>query len=196
MLSLPGCPTIVGHEFTGIVREVHPSVTTIKPGARAVILPADGDDSCQMCVRGCHSSCEHLKIYGYQSNGGLTDLATVKASMCFELPDTIPFDIGALIEPLAVAWNAIEGSGFQPATHRALVIGTGTIGLGTIACLVAMGVEPSRIMVVGRNAMRNEKAREYGIDNVYSSTDLNLVQKAKDLFEGHAVNTPHQIAIR
>ena len=148
-----------------------------------------------MCVRGCHSSCERLKLYGYQSNGGLTDLATVKASMCFELPDSIPFDIGALIEPLAVAWNAIEGSGFQAATHRALVIGTGTIGLGTTACLVAMGVEPSRIMVVGRNGMRNEKAREYGINNVYSSTDINLVQKAKDLFEKHAVYIPNQTAI-
>jgi threonine dehydrogenase-like Zn-dependent dehydrogenase len=146
-----------------------------------------------MCVRGCHSSCEHLKLYGYQSNGGLTDLATVKASMCFELPDSIPFDIGALIEPLAVAWNAIESSGFQAATHRALVMGTGTIGLGTIACLVAMGVEPSRIMVVGRNAMRNEKARQYGISNVYSSTDINLVQKAKDLFEKYAANIPNQL---
>jgi D-arabinose 1-dehydrogenase-like Zn-dependent alcohol dehydrogenase len=65
----------------------------IKPGARAVVLPADADDSCHMCVGGCHSSCEHLRLYGYQSNSGLTDLATVKASMCFELPDSISFDI-------------------------------------------------------------------------------------------------------
>jgi threonine dehydrogenase-like Zn-dependent dehydrogenase len=153
-----------------------------------VILPADGDDSCHMCVRGCHSSCEQLKLYGYQSNGGLADLATVKGSMCFELPDSIPLDIGALIEPLAVAWNAIESSGFQAATHRALVIGTGTIGLATIACLLAIGVDPSRIMVVGRNAMRNEKAREYGINNLYSSTDLNLVQEAKDIFEKYVTS--------
>jgi threonine dehydrogenase-like Zn-dependent dehydrogenase len=124
-----------------------------------------------------------LKIAGYQSNGGLMDLATVKATMCFELPDSIPFDIGALIEPLAVAWNAIESSEFNAAKHRALIIGTGTIGLATIACLVAIGVEPSRIMVVGRNAMRNEKAREFGINNVYSSTEANLVQKSKELFE-------------
>jgi threonine dehydrogenase-like Zn-dependent dehydrogenase len=183
MFSLPGKPTVAGHEFTGIVREVHPSVTTLKPGARIVVLPADADDSCHMCLKGCHSSCEHQKFYGLQSNGGLTDLATIKSSMCFELPDSIPFDVGALIEPLAVAWNAVELSGFRAATDRALVIGTGAIGLATVACLVALGVEPSRIMVVGRNAGRNEKARELGIENVFGSTDLDLLQKAKDLFE-------------
>jgi threonine dehydrogenase-like Zn-dependent dehydrogenase len=183
MLSIPGNPTTAGHEFTGTVREVHPSVTTLKPGARIVVLPADGDGSYHMCLRGCHSSHENQKFYGLQSNGGLTDLAVIKASMCFELPDSIPFDIGALIEPLAVAWNALELSGFRTATNRALVIGTGTIGLATIAWLVAIGVEPSRIMVVERNGMRNAKARELGIENVFGSADVDVVQKAKELFE-------------
>ena len=71
-----------------------------------------------------------------------------------------------MIEPLAVAWQAIDSSGFDAKTHRALVIGTGPIGIATIACLIAIGTDPSHIMVVGRNANRNEMAHKYGIKNI------------------------------
>jgi (R,R)-butanediol dehydrogenase/meso-butanediol dehydrogenase/diacetyl reductase len=184
MLTTPGNPKVVGHEFSGIVREVHPSVTTLKPGTRVVVLPADCDDGCHMCIQGCHTGCVKFQIYGCHSDGGLMDLTTIRASMCFELPDSVPYDTGAMVEPLAVGWNAVENSGFKAATNRALVIGTGPIGLATIACLVATGVDPSRIMVVGRNPTRNEKVRQYGITNIFSPTDADLVQKSKDLFGG------------
>ena len=53
-----------------------------------------------------------------------------------KLPASIPLDIGALVEPLAVGWHAVSNSPFKEG-DSVLVLGSGPIGLAVILALIA-----------------------------------------------------------
>ncbi|GME90206.1 unnamed protein product [[Candida] boidinii] len=56
------------------------------------------------------------------------------SSHVIKIPDTLPLDIAALVEPLSVAWHAVEIANFKEG-QTALVLGGGPIGLATILAL-------------------------------------------------------------
>src|ERR1700681_3893439 len=45
-------PVIMGHEASGVVDDVGPDVTTVKPGQRVVINPIIACGACDCCARG------------------------------------------------------------------------------------------------------------------------------------------------
>ena len=73
----------------------------------------------------------------------------------------IPTDLGALVEPLAVAYHAVRLSGIKPG-GTAAVFGSGPIGLVTTAALKAAGAE--KVFVVEPAAVRKAKAPGAGAD--------------------------------
>lgn len=105
---------------------------------------------------------------------------TVPASLCYPLPDSVSLELSALVEPLAVAWHGIQASGIKK-SQTALVIGTGPIGLATVVCLKALGIE--RIVVSGRSVKRNEHVAKWGVEAVVSSTD-NVAARTMEIFDG------------
>jgi threonine dehydrogenase-like Zn-dependent dehydrogenase len=64
-----------------------------------------------------------------------------------------------------------------------MVLGTGPVGIATVMCLQAMRFD--KIMVVGCSSLRNEIVKSLGVDEVHRSSDENLVNTAKILFEGY-----------
>lgn len=46
--------------------------------------------------------------------GGLGQFTTARVENYHLLPNDMPLDVGALVEPLAVAWHAAEFSGHKP----------------------------------------------------------------------------------
>ena len=57
----------------------------------------------------------------------MAEYVTVRADQCHVLPDEISDEIGAMLEPLAVALHAIMRAG-GVSGKRVLVLGAGTIG--------------------------------------------------------------------
>ena len=66
-----------------------------------------------------------------------------------------------------------------------LVLGTGMIGITTVASLIVLGVERERIMVVGRNKARNEGVRQFGVEKTYE--DEEDIAISKELFDGYVL---------
>lgn len=68
------------------------------------------------------------KRYGVTYNvsigfgGGLADFIVLDQTFLYHLPDNVPLEIGALIEPLAVAWHAVKMSNFEPG-QSVLILG-------------------------------------------------------------------------
>lgn len=54
--------------------------------------------------------------------GGLADFIVLNQTFLYHLPDNVPLEIGALIEPLAVAWHAVNMSNFEPG-QSVLILG-------------------------------------------------------------------------
>jgi (R,R)-butanediol dehydrogenase/meso-butanediol dehydrogenase/diacetyl reductase len=177
-------PHSLGHEFSAVVAEIHPSVVGFQLGDQVVVNPLWRCGSCHMCTTERPNSCLKQKYYGYNLDGGLSRSLVMDATRCYQVPRSVGLDIAALVEPLAVAWHAIQSSGLQQ-SQSAMVIGTGPVGVATILCLQALGID--EIMVVGRSLLRNNLVKSLGIKDIYRSSDGDLLGAARSLFDGYVV---------
>lgn len=120
-------PLIPGHEFSGEITEVDRG-SSFKTGDRVCIMPATSCGQCSFCLRGEINHCQNLKIIGVHLDGGFVQSAVVKENQLHLLPNGISFNIGALMEPIAVAIHCIERGEVSPG-KRIAVFGSGPIGI-------------------------------------------------------------------
>ncbi len=124
-------PFVPGHEFVGEVIDYGPgSARTVKAGRRVTSVPI-------MRAEGAH------KVIGFSHEcpGGFGELMLLDETVMIEVPDGMPDDHAALIEPLAVGLEHAR-RGRPDKNDAALVLGCGAIGLGVIAGLKLAGVAP------------------------------------------------------
>ncbi|MBV2153429.1 zinc-binding dehydrogenase [Kitasatospora sp. SUK 42] len=146
-------PQILGHEFSGTVIEVGEGVTDVKVGDRGAVYPlAVSCGECAACRRGLPFSCRLMGSLGSNvDGGGLAEFSTFDASLLHVLPEGVDLRLGALAEPMAVGWHAVERSGVERG-GAALIAGAGPIGIGAWFALKARGVE--RVLVSEPSADR------------------------------------------
>ncbi|RAL14947.1 2,3-butanediol dehydrogenase [Aspergillus homomorphus CBS 101889] len=171
-------PTTLGHEFSGTVEEVGcGDVAGLQVGDRVAVRPNLSDGDCPPCLRGTPNCCRNLGFVGYSSNaGGLSDHVVVDAGHAIPLPDSIPLDVGALVEPLSVAWHAADRSPLGDA-RTVLVVGGGPIGLAVVQVLQARGIES--IVVVEISSRRREFAKRLGATHVIDPRTEDVVSMVR-----------------
>jgi 2-desacetyl-2-hydroxyethyl bacteriochlorophyllide A dehydrogenase len=120
-------PATLGHEFAGLLDD----------GTAVAVQPNAPCGECEPCVSGRDQVCaaSNRRVLGVFNDGGLADEVVVDRRDLAVLPDGVGPEIGALVEPVAVALHAAHLAGLHdpdpPA--RVLVVGGGTIGLATVA---------------------------------------------------------------
>lgn len=159
-------PVVLGHEFSGVLAQVGAAVQGWKVGDRVVSETRTGACGvCYTCQSGFPQVCEHKRAYGIGINGAYAKYVAGPARLLHRLPDAIPFDVAATIEPIAVCVTSIlERCGLQ-AGESVVITGPGPIGLISVAVAKAAGA--TSILVTGRSSdqgIRFEKARELGAD--------------------------------
>ncbi|KAJ5178307.1 uncharacterized protein N7500_001006 [Penicillium coprophilum] len=173
-------PTTLGHEFSGTVEQVGSGVTGLKAGDRVAVIPNQFDDTCPSCSIGRFNICENLGFIGFSKGqaGGLSDHIVVDSKHAILLPDSIPLDIGALVEPLAVAWHAVSRCTLQT-NDTALVVGAGPIGLAIVQVLKAKGI--TSIIAVEVSERRREFALAQGATEVLNPLEVDAVAQVRAL---------------
>ena len=152
-------PTVLGHEGAGVVTAAG-SNAKVAPGTAVVIEPALPCGKCTTCRSGRYNLCPTGTCFGSPPTDGLfARHVVVPEAAVHALPDSIPAEIGAAIEPLAVAVWAVERAQVQ-AGHRVLVTGAGPIGL--LVCQVAAAKGAAEIVVTDVNDDRLAAARNFG----------------------------------
>ncbi|KAI9803435.1 MAG: hypothetical protein M1833_000954 [Piccolia ochrophora] len=175
-------PVTLGHEFSGTVEEVGDGIVDIKPGDRVVVEPIIYDETCDACQSGLINCCAQTGYIGLSGRGGgLSDHVVVPRKSVYRLPDNVPLDVGALVEPLAVAWHAVNISPFQP-NDSTLVLGGGPIGLAVVQCLKAR--DAKNVIVSEISERRKQFARDFGADHVLDPTKDDIIAKCKELCGG------------
>jgi threonine dehydrogenase-like Zn-dependent dehydrogenase len=174
---------ILGHEPMGVVEEVGPEVTHIKPGDRVVIPFNISCGSCFMCGKGLQSQCEttqvheydtgasllgYTKLYGQVPGGQAQFLRVPQAHYGpIKVPDGPPDDrFVYLSDVLPTAWQAVEYADV-PDGETVLVLGLGPIG--EMATRVAQHRGAGRVLAVDLVPERLERARAHGVE----ALDLN-----------------------
>ena len=119
---------VIGHEMSGTISAVGDAVSGIDVGERVVVRPLDHCGDCPACRRGHAHICQNLKFLGLDTDGAFQQKWNVPAHTIHKLPDTVPLDHAALIEPVAVACHDVRRGNVQPG-EDVLVIGGGPIGM-------------------------------------------------------------------
>lgn len=166
-------PLSLGHEPAGEVVEVGAEATGLKVGDRVVINPQGVPSG----IIGCGG--EH----GAMSEYLLLENAEVGRTVAV-FPDTVPFDVASLNEPMAVARHCVNRSEAKP-DDKVVVFGAGPIGLGVTIWLKLRGVR--HVVVADVIPERLRTALAVGADAVIDSSTENVTARLTEL-HGQAAN--------
>jgi Threonine dehydrogenase and related Zn-dependent dehydrogenases len=139
-LLSPGC--VLGHEFSGEIVEIGRGVgDEWKTGQRVTALPWIGCGKCEPCRLGRPYRCSSVMLRSsLDLPGAYSEFCRVGANEALNLPDTVSFEQGALVEPMAVGFNAVQRANIKT-KKPVFIMGAGPVGLSVALWCRFFGVE-------------------------------------------------------
>ena len=165
-------PVTQGHEVSGRVVSVGSDVHDLTVGQKVTIEPQVYCGKCYPCRHGKYNLCEELKVMGFQTTGTASEYFAVKASKVTPIPESMTYNEGAMIEPLAVTVHAARRAG-DLTGQKVVILGAGPIGILLAQSVKAFGA--SEVMITDVSDYRLRLASECGADYTINTreTDFN-----------------------
>ena len=179
-------PAILGHEVAGDIVKVGKNVTRFKAGDRVTVEPHAGCGVCEFCKKDLVNICLNKSAPGTPSwIGTFVEYFNAPEKTLYKLDDNISYELGTLIEPLAVAVHALERA---TVTERdsIIILGAGTIGLLTQVVAREMGFKT--IICTDTAPFNREMALKLGAAAALDPLKDDVAAKAKELTNGRGVD--------
>ncbi|RKZ05350.1 hypothetical protein DRQ32_12580, partial [bacterium] len=159
LLPVPDLPVIMGHEGAGIVDTVGEGVTDLSVGDRVLLLPSETCGTCSACQRGHLGLCPRAQIFGMARDGTFAEKVVAPASCAMLLPDTVPFEHGAILaDAVATAYHAVSTRAGIEGGEGVAVIGCGGVGYHAILLARLLGAERIVAIDASEGALRRAEA--------------------------------------
>jgi L-iditol 2-dehydrogenase len=165
----PSFPFTPGHEWAGEIVGLGPGAERFfTVGDRVAGTSHDACGVCQLCVEGRYNLCESYgkpglhRQYGHNAQGADATYVVHGVKAVFPLPDGIPFDVGAVVDPASIALHVANRGAIDPG-DTVVIVGAGSVGL--LAADAALVRGAARVIVAGRGH-RLAKAAELGHQTV------------------------------
>ncbi len=166
-------PVVLGHEFCGHVDKLGPGVNTKKfqPGSYVSAEMHEVCGECPACRDGAFHACMSTKIRGINLDGAFAEFVCVSAGNVVPLPESLPIQVGAILDPLG---NAVHTTMKVPVKDRTVaIVGYGPIGAmcGEVAHFV--GAKHIFLVDVADLALDRARhwARKHGLGNKVTVLD-------------------------
>lgn len=173
-------PRVLGHELAGQVEAVGSEVTRVSPGDPVVVDPMLRCGQCRPCRLGRYNCCENLQVLGVHSDGGFAEFIALPQGQVYVVPQDLPWEVGALVEPLAVGAHGVARTRVTDG-DRVVILGAGTIGL---AALLAAKQYRGKAIVLDILDWKLERARQLGADLVLNPATEDDVARVMEFTEG------------
>ena len=159
---------IPGHEFAGVIVEVGSGVGGWPCGGRVAVSMVKGCGRCRFCRAGEEPMCDQLTELGIHVSGAYAEFVAVPDSCLHRLPDSLSFEQGAAVDPIASSYRGIRKVAVD-VEDAVVIFGAGPIALYALQAIKARGVP--LVIVVGRSRAPLEAAIQLGADRVFSTLD-------------------------
>ena len=156
-------PIVPGHEFSGTIAAVGADVDHLRPGMPVVADINIGCGTCFYCRRNEILNCAEVRQIGISRDGAFAEYVAVPARLVIPAGGEAPFDLLALVEPVACVVRAARKAGIRFG-QSVVVIGAGPIGNLHIQMMRLVGAAP--IIAIEPSPQRAAMARQAGADAV------------------------------
>ncbi|MCE7947871.1 MAG: alcohol dehydrogenase [Chloroflexi bacterium CFX4] len=160
---LPRAPLVLGHEPAGEVVAVGAGVTAFQVGDRVALHHHMPCLVCEVCRRGAYTNCPQFKQTRLYP-AGMAEYVRVPreivAGDVLKLPDHLPYEAGALIEPIACCVRALDRAHVQGG-DSVVIIGAGFNGI--VLGLLAPHWGADRVAILDRVPSRLARAEALGM---------------------------------
>jgi L-iditol 2-dehydrogenase len=183
-------PLIMGHEAAGVICRVGSGVTDWRPGERVTFDSTVYCGQCGFCRAGRINLCNHRRVLGvscqdYRQHGAFAELVAVPERVLYRLPEGLPFEHAAMVEPVSIAVHAVRRAALA-LNDTALVVGAGMIGLFIIQALRAAGC--GKIIAVDLAPEKLKLARQMGADEAVPSGAEDPLARVLGLTQGRGAD--------
>jgi threonine 3-dehydrogenase len=151
-------PTVIGHEFVGVVDEMGENVHDYKPGD---LVSGEGHlvcGRCRNCLAGRRHLCAHTSGVGVNRDGAFAEYLSIPVTNVWPCDPGIPLDVLSCFDPLGNATHTALS--FDVLGEDVLITGAGPIGL--MACAIVRHAGARYVVVTDVNPYRLELARKMG----------------------------------
>ncbi len=172
-------PLILGHEASGIIKEVGSNVTDFKEGDHVLIPAVLTCGHCHYCRSGRENICKNQIMLGNHVDGAFAEMISVPAKDIFHLPPEIPLEEGCIIsDAVSTPYHAVKNRGNVKAGDWVVVIGCGGIGLNLVQNIKIAGGLPIAVDVVPEKL---EIARKLGAVETILAKDRDVKEIVKEI---------------
>jgi len=149
-------PTVIGHEFVGIVEDFGDNVTDFKPGD---LVSGEGHvvcGRCRNCLAGRRHLCPNTVGIGVNRDGAFAEFLSIPVTNVWPADPNIPLEVLSAFDPLGNATHTALS--FDVMGEDVLITGAGPIGLMAAAIarhcgarhVVITDINPYRLALAGR----------------------------------------------
>ncbi|KAL2198816.1 chaperonin 10-like protein [Corynascus similis CBS 632.67] len=174
-------PLTLGHESAGVVTAVGSGVSSLKVGDNVALEVGQPCEQCELCREGRYNICREMKFRSSakaypHAQGTLQEQITHPARWCHKLPSDVSLELGALVEPLAVALHATDRARLAPRS-TVLVFGAGTVGL--LCAALSKAVNEATVVI----ADIQEDRVKFAVANGFADAAVVVPMKRPDTIE-------------
>jgi NADPH:quinone reductase-like Zn-dependent oxidoreductase len=158
-------PHVLGLDPAGVIAEIGPDVTALKPGDRVVVKPTAACGRCAYCTAGDDDACPNLEIIGVHRQGGMAEFVAVPVASAVPLPDNVGFaEATAIAHSFPVALTMLrKRAGLSPGDTVLVTGAAGAIGAASVQLAKLAG---ARVIAAAGGREHVQYARELGADVV------------------------------
>ena len=198
--GLTAFPCTLGHEFSGIVVEVGEYALNKRTGKRYEKGEAVCSEEmmwcsyCRPCADGFPNHCENLHEIGFSVDGAYAKYIKMDARYLWSVEplrgiygEEKMYELGSLVEPTSVAYNAvIERGGGIRAGDNVVILGSGPVGIA--ACGVLRRSGAATVIMSEPSKPRREMAEALGATHVIDPTNVNTADAVLEITKGMGAN--------
>lgn len=185
----PRAPLVLGHEPAGDVVAVGEGVTTFAVGDRVAVHHHVPCMVCDVCRHGHYTLCPTFKKTRLYP-AGMAEYVRIPAQIVerdiLKIPDDMPYEIAALVEPIACCVRAMDRAEVGQG-DTIVIVGAGFNGVVMAMLAPHWGIH--KVALLDRLPVRIDRARSLGF-NVFNVDDADIIDQVKNWAGGvgpHAV---------